>query len=418
MPEAKNNPWVICRSSVGTGDNAKYEECVLAVKKKMGLHKDMTEAQYLAIMKFGEAEIEIFEDGTHRGRRYTKADLEQIVRNFNDWGKTLIQPPLVLGHDEDQAILKNSGLPAAGWLTSVVAKQKPNGRTVLVGQFTDVPEVVRKAVQKRAYKRISSEIYEDFANDNLDGGKAKGLAIRRIALLGADIPEVKTLADVVAFGEGTDKFLYAEHEEETMDQAQIEAMIKNAVTAERAEADKRFSAFQEAQKTELQALKDKNAQLEKDNASLSQAHAVGLLERRSQAIASFLEVQKEKGRILPAWETMGLKKFMESLDDKKILKYGEGDKATEMSTLSFFQEFLKALPPVVKFGAMTEDDLEKISATKGVDQGAGATVNMALTQAAKKYMEDEKKAGRVVTYAEALHDVAVARPELVGTLKK
>ena len=63
MDEAKkkNNPWAICTASVGREDKAKYEACVMDVKKKMGMDESMYEEAYMDEVEMTEAEIAIDE---------------------------------------------------------------------------------------------------------------------------------------------------------------------------------------------------------------------------------------------------------------------------------------------------------------------------------------------------------------------
>ena len=63
MDEAKNknNPWAICTASVGREDKAKYEACVMDVKKKMGLDESMYEEDYMDEVEMTEAEKAIDE---------------------------------------------------------------------------------------------------------------------------------------------------------------------------------------------------------------------------------------------------------------------------------------------------------------------------------------------------------------------
>jgi hypothetical protein len=63
MDEAKkkNNPWAICTASVGREDKAKYEACVMDVKKKMGIDESMYEEAYMDEVEMTEAEIAIDE---------------------------------------------------------------------------------------------------------------------------------------------------------------------------------------------------------------------------------------------------------------------------------------------------------------------------------------------------------------------
>lgn len=43
LENAAKNPWMICTARVGREDKAKYEACVMAVKKEMGVNEDMEE---------------------------------------------------------------------------------------------------------------------------------------------------------------------------------------------------------------------------------------------------------------------------------------------------------------------------------------------------------------------------------------
>lgn len=499
---AKNNPWAICRAQVGA-DQTKFESCVLDLKKKMGLHAEMSEAQYMAedpatktgpkgsvfqpftitpptsmelglgedggkyysftssamdssgkfkggfegcvlhfersknlskdharklcayigrragklseaervdIMNFGELSAEIFEEGVHGGVPFTASDMLELKQNFDQWGRDTIKPPLVLGHDEKQPLIQNMGLPSLGWLRSVELKTKPSGKMVAIGHFSEVPEVARQAIQKGLYKRISSEIYANYMNPNMDGGKAKGKMFRRVSLMGADIPEVKTLADVVAFGETKDPLIFVEREGES-------DMSMEAVKELEAKIAKMGEDQAKTAKA-LEALTAENATLKKANADLSADFAKTVVKDRQTAISMFIEAQKTAGKILPAWEEKGLAKFMESLDSVKVMKFSEKEGAAEVSPMAFFQDFIKSMPNVVRLGEMTEVDLEKIAAEKAEDRGGdGSKVNTKLAAAVAKHMEDSRKGGRVLTYGEALREVSLSQPELVAKLK-
>lgn len=56
----KNNPWAICTASVGREDKAKYEACVMDVKKKMGMDESMYEEGYMDEVYMGD-DIEMTE---------------------------------------------------------------------------------------------------------------------------------------------------------------------------------------------------------------------------------------------------------------------------------------------------------------------------------------------------------------------
>lgn len=135
--------------------------------------------------------VEIFAAGVHRGKRYTVADLNEIVRNFyrlGPKGKQQLQPPAVIGHEEAQEFLERTDIPAAAWPKRVWRKGLK-----LFADFGEMPAEIAHAINSRAYRKVSAEIYDDFQDSE---GNHHGKALRRIAILGGEIPQVKSLADI------------------------------------------------------------------------------------------------------------------------------------------------------------------------------------------------------------------------------
>ena len=99
-----------------------------------------------------------------------------------------LRVPLVIGHEEDQELLERTDIPAAGWVDSV----KRDGNK-LVASVKGVPKVAKEALARKAFRTVSSEIYRDFPDGD---GKKSGAVLRRVALLGGEIPKVKTLEDI------------------------------------------------------------------------------------------------------------------------------------------------------------------------------------------------------------------------------
>lgn len=138
--------------------------------------------------------LEVFAAGQHKGQSFTVPDLDRIVANFNrfsgDNGRAIgvkINPPVVIGHDNEQQVLSDSGLLAAG-VVSRLWREGPK----LIAELSDVPPKVAFAVRTGALRTCSVEIDPDFA----DQGQAYGLTLRRLALLGGDLPQVKSLDDL------------------------------------------------------------------------------------------------------------------------------------------------------------------------------------------------------------------------------
>ena len=132
--------------------------------------------------------VEVMAVGTWNNDVYKQEDLDLVARNFSLL-KAQVKPPLVLGHGE-QKLLEASGLPAAGW----VSKLRRVGNKLLA-DFSDVPRAVANIIKNKGYKRVSVEIYPNYQAPN---GIRFGLTLARIALLGTDIPAIKTLKDVEA----------------------------------------------------------------------------------------------------------------------------------------------------------------------------------------------------------------------------
>jgi len=135
--------------------------------------------------------VEVFAAGKHREKNYTDAHLDEMVANFQRFsspGKTALRVPAVIGHDEDQELLDRSDLPAAAWVTRLYRV----GHT-LKADFADVAPQIARLIRAKRYRTVSAEIYDE-PPQGLAGGRGKTL--RRIALLGGEIPQVKSLADI------------------------------------------------------------------------------------------------------------------------------------------------------------------------------------------------------------------------------
>ncbi|MCD6384205.1 hypothetical protein J7M23_00355, partial [Candidatus Sumerlaeota bacterium] len=65
-----------------------------------------------------------------------------------------------------------------------------------------------------------------------------------------------------------------------------------------------------------------------------------------QDIIHFFEDLKRQGKFLPAWEKMGIIKFMEMLSDTETVRFAEDDEEPR-SPLQWFRNFLSSLPALV-----------------------------------------------------------------------
>lgn len=133
-------------------------------------------------------EVEIFSAGTWNGDKYTVEDLDNMVQAFKDTAETS-RPYLKLGHDDKQDLLQEDGYPAIGWVGNLYRKGEK-----LVADFIDIPEKIYELIKNKAYRNVSSEIYWNLSM----GEKKYPYLLGGVALLGADMPAVSNLKDILA----------------------------------------------------------------------------------------------------------------------------------------------------------------------------------------------------------------------------
>lgn len=159
---------------------------------------------------------EIFRVGTYDGKQYDRQFLQNVVDNYNRYQKRTdprfprppayyasaefakkIGPPLSqgapdlgIGHENDQAYLRwllgRTDLPSAGWPTNL----RLDGDTLLA-DFEDMPSEVASLVNGGQLAHCSAEFYPNYIDES---GKQYGPALRRVSLLGGEVPKVKGLA--------------------------------------------------------------------------------------------------------------------------------------------------------------------------------------------------------------------------------
>lgn len=150
-------------------------------------------------------DVEILKVGTWNGDDYDRQDLEDIADAFGDLP---FSPPAKLGHDEKQRILQNSGYPAAGYVASLRVEGDR-----LLATLRDVPKKLAAVIRAKGYSKISSEVWFNFRYE----GKRYAKVLRAVALLGANVPAVMNIDDIVSMyglDEATIKTYYTEPSED------------------------------------------------------------------------------------------------------------------------------------------------------------------------------------------------------------
>lgn len=324
-------------------------------------------------------ETEIFATGKWGGYDWTVDHLDAIAENFRklrEW----IKPPLKLGHADKQFLAQQDGQPALGFVDSV----RREG-TKLLATVKGVPKALRDLVKAGRYRRVSAELYPAFettsAEANLKSG-AKGPTLQAVALLGADVPEVKTLEDLprmlamehATFTEapvGAGMVTWSDTSTRSLSPNSGDAMPEDVTTelrsaiakltedlaaekatreaaeqklaADRAEREKITLAEQERAKTleaDLLRLKEENAAILERETKLER-------ERRHDEAVRFVEQHSRAGnlRVMPADKAHWVW-LIEHADSATSVpfKFAEGDRERDITLGAFVKELIGRLP--------------------------------------------------------------------------
>jgi hypothetical protein len=150
---------------------------------------------------FSIKDVEIFSTGTWNGRHITDIDLDNIVDAFSSTNQT-VRPFLKLGHSSKQKILEAEGLPAAGWVTNV---RRVGNK--LKADFIDLPRKIYQLIKNKAYRKVSCEIYSNITLGDRTYPKLLG----GVALLGAELPGVLNLNDILSLYQSNASFSSVEN---------------------------------------------------------------------------------------------------------------------------------------------------------------------------------------------------------------
>jgi hypothetical protein len=254
--------------------------------------------------------VEIFAPGKWQGQNmtkpleFTKKFIEGVVANSQKiMGSQRF--PVKLGHSNKQIFNQPDGQPALGWIDNVRMRGEK-----MIADLRDIPEVLMKAIKRGLFKQVSVE----FGTTKDFGTHVKGLAI-----LGADLPAVKTLKDLDQF------FSDSEGPEGNVELCFSEPIINEEI---KMEVDERTFQFEqkelELKKREME-LTAKMEALEKRNLELE------FSAKREEIIKQF-KADVEAGKLMPH----ALKAIEKDLDEQK-LNFSEG------ATLSFSMETVKAI---------------------------------------------------------------------------
>ena len=356
-------------------------------------------------------DVEIFAKGTWKGNKITDEDLDNIVNGTNEIIDTL-KPKVKLGHDDKQALLQRTGLPAGGWIT----KLKRSGDKILV-DIKEVPKVLYQLIKNGAYKRISSEIRPNYVEPSTK--KLYKLVLSAIAFLGADLPAVTNLKDIAALYDSDDNanlIIYEKEEKKTtkkVDKKRKETYImpngikvtevegKKFVAVEDYEKIEKEKETVEKEKEEAKGFKEKFEAEEKKSKEAEDKLNKISEETRAAEIKTFIDdhCSEKDMRFLPKQKEV-LMALIESTSDEKKIKFTVDDKETELSQRELLVKFIELQP---NFSDKIFAELSKGEE----EEGKGKDKSTPEEKKVQKYMDEHKD----ISYRDAVLAVLDATEE-------
>ena len=313
-------------------------------------------------------DVEIFKVGTWNGDPYTEKDLDEIVNSYNEIGDKL-KPYLKFGHDKNQKLAQNSGLPALGWINALRRKGKS-----LMADFKDVPDKVKELMDKKAYKRVSSEIFLNL----VEGGKKFPKALKAVALLGADTPAITSLDDILA--------LYTT-ESENYDSVKVYTMEVSKVSEEKT-FEKEYNEAQLQIKQYEIDLKEKDDKISKLESELQESKD-SIKEKEFtievEKVNYYLDTKIEEGKLKP-------------VDREKYFSLSVDEEEKKITGFEMVQGILDEAEKVKEF----KEDSKATEIPEGVDLNDEGKQSELHYDRAMEYMKEHGMEDTLENYKEAL----------------
>lgn len=256
--------------------------------------------------------VEVFRTGTWNGDEYSKSDLQDMVNNFNQL-KHKLRPRLKLGHNDSQVLLKEDGLPAAGYVTNLYMKNN-----ILYADFDSIPDKIFELIKTKQYNDVSVEINWNLKDENT--GETFKRVLSAIALLGEEQPAVWENNPLEMFLPGELKAASKEDLSKHYNYSQ-----KLLEEEKMKEMEKQMEELKK-QNEELKVIVEKEAHMKKE-----------------KAIDDTLDGYLKDGVIVPAQKQYLKVILMELSETKK--EYSFGDK--KLGHLDIVKEFLNFSKPLV-----------------------------------------------------------------------
>jgi hypothetical protein len=144
-------------------------------------------------------ELEIMAPGTYHGIVFDADVFAELAAKYNKLAGIHDAPVGVrVGHSDQQVLAQEDGDLALGWVKRLFVEGS-GAAARLKASIVGVPSAIRQAINAGAYRKVSPAWYPRWelceAEQNLKTG-IKGITLAHVALLGMDVPRVRSLADL------------------------------------------------------------------------------------------------------------------------------------------------------------------------------------------------------------------------------
>lgn len=321
-------------------------------------------------------DMEVFASGKWHGDEYTTQDLADIVANFNEL-RDSVKPFLKLGHQSKEE------QPALGWVESM----RVQGNKI-IASVRDIPQIVFEAITKKLYNRVSSEIYWNYKAHT---GKTYNYVLKAVALLGASVPEVKTLNDLTTYlsEQSADRLLvFSEAQKIDLNEKEDNSMPDNN------EQIKKFEEDLKAAKDAETAALAKATAAEQELRTFKEAENKKARDAKQNDVKAFCEQAVKDGKMPPF-----VRDAIFPAEKDSVITFSE-DGSSVLLPFDVLKTFIEKVK-VMDFSERGADEKDKADLS---DKSAGEIVDLRVRD-----LIDAKKAK---TYSEALERVIAEDPEL------
>ena len=387
LDQAQKAQWVkVANSALKKCEDEGGSSCdATAITQANGVVKKLAEKETVNIK-----DVEIFQTGVWHGDKYTETDLDQLIESFASKG---FEAPVKLGHNNEQ---EKDGQPSFGWIERVFKQGNK-----LLADLTDVPRKLAEAIERKQYRQVSSEIIWNFRPD-------MPRVLRAIALLGADIPEVKGLAPLdkaeIVFDDSEVDVRYSEinfkDKQKTKEPEDSKMEDSKKIEGLEAEVKTLTDALDAEKEGKVKELSDKTEKLDAVTKELSELKAT----KKTESIKVFMDGLKKEGKLMPAWEAK-LHSVLESASDIVVCKYADDGKDVELSQFDIVKSLFDDMSKVVDFAEIGKEGNEDELAKNFTDK---ASAEVEIDRLIKLSMDKDSK----LEYSDALNKVLDSNPKL------